>query len=266
MGKNLLPIILGIVVVIVIGLGIYQLSQEDDSGDSDILGEEVVSPEANPVPPAPEAPETDLVATEAPLALEAATALPTESPLDGPTPAATDAHPPMEEWETITGEVIAYATGIAQVQHNDGTLIEMQVGQETFWAEQGFTLTVGDQVEARGFYQNTQFQVGILMNLTTGQTILLRDPNGRPLWAGPGRSSGQGGNGQGGQGQGNQTTTSGTPSQGGQGQGGNGQGGNGQGQGNLTTTPHTPSASGQGGNGQGNQYRGGRNQTPTATP
>ncbi|MCA9914455.1 MAG: hypothetical protein KC496_13970, partial [Anaerolineae bacterium] len=39
-----------------------------------------------------------------------------------------------------------------------------------------------------------------------GETIMLRDPNGRQLWAGPGRNgqdNGQGGNGQSGNGQSN---------------------------------------------------------------
>ncbi|RPJ00311.1 MAG: hypothetical protein EHM39_05060, partial [Chloroflexi bacterium] len=64
-----------------------------------------------------------------------------------------------------------------------------------------------------------QFRAGEIDNLTQGGRLMLLDPNGRPLWAGPGTTSGQSQNAQGGQG------GQGQGGQGGQGQGGQGQGG-----------------------------------------
>jgi hypothetical protein len=38
-----------------------------------------------------------------------------------------------------------------------------------------------------GFYEGDDFEVGQIDNATNGQTVLVRDENGRPLWAGRGR-------------------------------------------------------------------------------
>ncbi len=130
-----------------------------------------------------------------------------------------------EDWVTISGTISAISSSTVTLQSSDGPMT-VQLGQQRFWQDQGVTLAAGDEVDILGIWQNSQFQVAEITNTQTGDRIMLRDPNGRPLWAGPGSNS-QSGNGQGGNGQ-----------------GGNGQGGNGQG--------------GNRGNGQGNGYRGGR--------
>jgi hypothetical protein len=56
---------------------------------------------------------------------------------------------------------------------------------------------VGDIVVVVGFYEGTQFNAGDITQVSTGLRLMLRDPNGRPLWAGPGNANGQGGQGQG---------------------------------------------------------------------
>jgi hypothetical protein len=38
-----------------------------------------------------------------------------------------------------------------------------------------------------GIYENGRFEVGEIVNLGTGQNVLVRDENARPLWAGRGR-------------------------------------------------------------------------------
>jgi hypothetical protein len=38
---------------------------------------------------------------------------------------------------------------------------------------------------------------GDITQISTGMRVLLRDPNGRPLWAGPGSGNGNGNGGQG---------------------------------------------------------------------
>jgi hypothetical protein len=84
----------------------------------------------------------------------------------------------------------------------DGELISFQTGQPRFFAEQGVTFQVGDEIQLVGFYQGDQFSAGEITQLSTGLRVMLRDPNGRPLWAGPGsgNGNGNGGNGNGGNG------------------------------------------------------------------
>lgn len=123
-----------------------------------------------------------------------------------------------EDWLTLTGVIASVSNGNVTLNVDDGTVVNLQMGRPDFWQSQGITLSVGDPVEVLGFWSGDQFMAGDIRKTETGETIMLRDPNGRQLWSGPGRSGGQGGNGN-------------------QGDGGNGQGGNG---------------------GQGNGYRGGQ--------
>lgn len=56
-----------------------------------------------------------------------------------------------------------------------------------YLGQQGFVLTVGDEVTLTGFYEDGQFKAVTITRTADGATITLRDPNGRPLWSGRGR-------------------------------------------------------------------------------
>jgi hypothetical protein len=120
----------------------------------------------------------------------------------------------VDEWITLTGTLMSYQQGTMTMSTTDGELITFQTGQPRFFAEQDVTFQVGDQIRLVGFYQGDQFSAGEITQLSTGLRVMLRDPNGRPLWAGPGSENrnGNGGNGNGGNG--------------GNGNGGNGRRGN----------------------------------------
>lgn len=102
-----------------------------------------------------------------------------------------------EDWVTVQGTVMAVAQNSLTVQFQDQTQVTLQLGRSGFAAEQGVVFAVGDQVKVIGYDQLGQFRAGEIENLTQGGRLMLLDPNGRPLWAGPGTSgqSGQGGNG-----------------------------------------------------------------------
>ncbi|MBZ0302997.1 MAG: hypothetical protein K8J31_24845 [Anaerolineae bacterium] len=134
-----------------------------------------------------------------------------------------------EDWVTFSGIISSVSNSTVTLKTSDGPMT-VQLGQQRFWQDQGVTLAVGDEISVLGIWQSSQFQVAEITKTQTGERIMLRDPNNRPLWAGPGQNA-QGSGNSGGQGQSN----------GGQGSsGGNGQGNGGNGQGN------------------GNGYRGGR--------
>ncbi|MGD8457696.1 MAG: hypothetical protein PVF83_15040 [Anaerolineales bacterium] len=98
----------------------------------------------------------------------------------------------VDDWVTINGTLIAYQRGSMTVSTAEGRLISFQTGQPRFFAEQGVTFAVGDEVIVLGFYQDGQFLAGDITQVSTGLRVMLRDPNGRPLWAGPGNGNGQG--------------------------------------------------------------------------
>ncbi len=93
-----------------------------------------------------------------------------------------------DDWVTITGTISAVTNGGLTVQTPEGDLLSLQLGRPDFWQSQQITLAVGDPVEILGFWSGTQFMVGDITKTLTGEHIILRDPNGRQLWGGPGRN------------------------------------------------------------------------------
>jgi hypothetical protein len=105
----------------------------------------------------------------------------------------------VDEWITLEGTLMAFQGGNMTMSTADGSIISFQTGQPRFFAEQAITFQVGDPISVLGFYQGDQFSAGEITQLSTGQRVMLRDPNGRPLWAGPGgNGNGNGGGGNGG--------------------------------------------------------------------
>ncbi len=103
----------------------------------------------------------------------------------------------VDEWVTLQGEILSFQGGSMTMASFAGEVISFQTGQPRFFSSQGITFQVGDEIIVVGFYQNGQFMAGDITQVATGLKVLLRDPNGRPLWAGPGNSSGNGNGGQG---------------------------------------------------------------------
>jgi len=99
----------------------------------------------------------------------------------------------VDEWVTISGTLMAFQNGNMTISTPEGKLLTFQTGQPRFFAEQGVVFQVGDEVVAVGFYTDTQFTAGEVTQVSTGLRVMLRDPNGRPLWAGPGNGNGNGG-------------------------------------------------------------------------
>ncbi|UCC65558.1 MAG: hypothetical protein JSV36_11145, partial [Anaerolineae bacterium] len=72
----------------------------------------------------------------------------------------------------------------------------VRVENRAWWfaQEQGFWTQTGHQMTLVGFYEDDgpeqHFEVGRIDDNTSGQTVLVREENGRPLWAGRGRRSG----------------------------------------------------------------------------
>lgn len=106
-----------------------------------------------------------------------------------------------KEWITLNGTVNSQTRQGLVVDTAEMGQLTLQMGPPWFAGEQGVTFNPGDTVTVLGFTEGNAFQAGEVTNETTAQTLYLRDPNGRPLWAGRGGQGG-GGQGQGGGGQG----------------------------------------------------------------
>ncbi|MBN1565651.1 MAG: hypothetical protein JXA10_17530, partial [Anaerolineae bacterium] len=141
-----------------------------------------------------------------------------------------------EDWVTIEGVVSTINAQQLTMQAQTGELLDLQLGSADFMAEQGISFATGDPISVLGFWQGDVFNAGEITKTQTGERLMLLDPNGRPLWAGPGRAGNNGNSGNAGNsgsnGQGSSQNQSGNSSGNGQGgNGGQGQGGQDQGQG-----------------------------------
>jgi hypothetical protein len=100
----------------------------------------------------------------------------------------------VDEWVILEGTLMSFQGGTMTMATASGDLATFQTGQPRFLAGQGVTFQVGDQVSVLGFYEDGQFMAGEITQTSTGLRVMLRDPNGRPLWAGPGSGNGDGNN------------------------------------------------------------------------
>jgi len=112
-------------------------------------------------------------------------------------PAATDtesaAHPETDDesvaedaWVVLHGTVTAYTADgetALTIQTDAGETLEMELGPAGYWLANGIALSPGDEVRIRGFYEET-FEPAEIDNLTTGESVILRDDSGAPLWRG----------------------------------------------------------------------------------
>ncbi len=136
-----------------------------------------------------------------------------------------------DAWVTLSGTVTGMQGANLTITTQDSEILTLQLGQPQFTAEQNIAFAIGDTVDVIGFWEGAQFRAGEIRKTGTGERLMLLDPNGRPLWGGPGRAgaAGQATAGQGAAGQhGTQAATATQGQQGAAGQGNQGNGGWGQ--------------------------------------
>jgi hypothetical protein len=93
---------------------------------------------------------------------------------------------PAETWLTLSGWVVDLTGDELTVQTEEGS-VAVHLGPEWYWESEGITLHNEDRVAVTGFYEGDAFEVVEIENLSTQETVSLRDGTGRPLWTGRGR-------------------------------------------------------------------------------
>lgn len=92
--------------------------------------------------------------------------------------------------EIVEGVVVE--TDELVVETVDGQTVQVGLGPSSYREGQGFALNVGDHVRVSGYWEADEFKATQVESLDTGDSIVLRDVSGRPMWAGQGRRAGQG--------------------------------------------------------------------------
>ena len=92
-----------------------------------------------------------------------------------------------QEWLTLEGSVSTIDSDELLVSLTAGSELLVDGRAWSFAQESGFTTSVDNSLQLNGFYDGDDFEVGSINDLSSGESILLRDESGRPLWAGNGR-------------------------------------------------------------------------------
>lgn len=95
------------------------------------------------------------------------------------------------ELATLSGVVESLVDSELVLRTDAGELVEVALGQAAYWEAQGVSLPVGEAVVIEGYYEDDGTLAANSVTLVaTGQTIVLRDASGRPMWSGGRRNVG----------------------------------------------------------------------------
>ena len=96
----------------------------------------------------------------------------------------------VQNWEDpITVRVESSSPDLWIVSNNKGFYLEIEGRALRYMIENGFEVSYGDELLLIGFYENENYEIGSITNITTQQSLAVRSEIGRPLWAGGGRGS-----------------------------------------------------------------------------
>ena len=88
------------------------------------------------------------------------------------------------DWVDESGTVAWFDSTSLWIQLGGDLMLEIEGRAWRFAQESGYSPGEGNQVEIRGFYEDDEFEVSMIRDLTSGQVVFLRDDTGRPLWSG----------------------------------------------------------------------------------
>jgi hypothetical protein len=92
-------------------------------------------------------------------------------------------------WDATSGVVTAVSEDAWMIETDDRESIVVEGRAWSYAQEQGFAIQQGDLVQFEGFYEDDEFKVSWIENLSTGESLALRDSSGRPSWAGGGKGN-----------------------------------------------------------------------------
>jgi len=99
-------------------------------------------------------------------------------------PSCAEPQAEVTDWQTVEGVVVE--TTELVIETADAQTVQVGLGPSHYRESQGFVLQVGDRVRVSGYSEDGEFKAGQVENLDTGESIVLRDTSGRPMWAGRG--------------------------------------------------------------------------------
>jgi hypothetical protein len=90
-------------------------------------------------------------------------------------------------WESYTGVLTSVSSDALTMETTEGETILVDGRTWSFAQELGFTAEEGDEVRLEGFFEEGEFKVVSIQDLSSGDEVILRDASGQPGWAGRGK-------------------------------------------------------------------------------
>ena len=88
------------------------------------------------------------------------------------------------EWIGFGGVVSELDYESLWIMSDQGESLEITGRAWLFIQEAELVFEVDDEVELEGFFENDEFEVSAIRNLTSGTFLQIREDSGRPLWSG----------------------------------------------------------------------------------
>ena len=95
-----------------------------------------------------------------------------------------DESPEDQDWVSLSGLIVFVGADVLEIQTGTSGILEIEGRSYRFVQELGYLPVEGNEVVVRGFYENGEFEVGVIQDLTDNLTFQLRDEYGRPMWGG----------------------------------------------------------------------------------
>ena len=91
-------------------------------------------------------------------------------------------------WESMSGKVIGIGAEALVIDTESAGILEIEGRTWRFAQELGYVPAEGNEVLVQGFYENGEFEVAIIQDLTDDIIFRMRDEYGKPMWGGGGRN------------------------------------------------------------------------------
>ena len=88
------------------------------------------------------------------------------------------------DWTGISGTVTGLTTEYLRIQQPDNEMLEIAGRAWRFIQESGYVVSPEDKIGLEGFFENEEFKVSMIWNLSTDTDLQIRDDSGRPQWGG----------------------------------------------------------------------------------
>jgi len=89
---------------------------------------------------------------------------------------------------SLSGQIIAAGVEVLEIQTGTAGILEIEGQSWRFVQELGYVPGEGNEVIVQGFYENGEFEVSTIQDLTADLIFHLRDEYGKPMWGGGGRN------------------------------------------------------------------------------